>query len=993
MKTRAKKTLSVLLSIVMLASVFAGMTFTASAASSGTCGANLTWTLNDDGLLTVSGAGPMTDYTVFGSSQSPFKGNTDIKTVVIGSGVTSIGAYAFLDCGNLTSAEIPDSVTSINEGALAGTGLPSVEIPGSVEVIAMNAFTGCGSLTSVTIPDGVESISANAFRQCINLATVRIPQSVTTIGSFAFMSCYNLTSVNIPDRVTNIGAAAFEGCISLTALALPSGVTMIGGDAFSGCSSLTDVYYAGSEAQWNNINIRTGNEILTGANIHYSSILFGSYPQSEVTDADLKAALDAADKVWASYRYYSCEGSREDGEMVFGDWMQFADFFCGGEKYRAVKFTEYRPYYTGCRSDALYSYQYDNGYSTNNVYYFKYEPLIWRVLDPSAGYIMCESIVDAQAYQNTVYLNGDVYYQTIRVPIYANDYVNSSIRFWLNYDFFKTAFTGGQKAKIKTTELNNDGYYTLTGDPDHTQYDSDLTNDEIFMLSYDEALDPSYGFSSDSYTVDTARQAKGTDYAECQGLFVDDSGCSSWWLRSPGVDSEYACYVNYIGRADVGAIVDDTGYGVRPACMLSGLSSDTAVSETLFSCVKAGHIHGAAVIENNVAPTCTAAGSYDNVIYCTNCGVQVFRDTVTVSAAGHTYGDTGDARFTCTVCGEVDNDLKAAIEELAAAKATLAGAIETAREYYGSIKDDYPVIADDLDTKLQQAEGVLANAAAAIDEVNSMIELAGTALDAAKETVAAQALIDAIGTVEYTAESKEKIDAARAAYDALTDAQKALVDPDAVTALNDASAAYALLKNKAAFADYRGTVKALADGMKLEGDSDACTALIEAAKAAVDAVTYDEDKTLDENKDAVDGAAALTQLAAALAEQRAAEADDPKEVFEEYRATLLTLAQALRRDGDSEAVTALIDDAVAALTGFTYDEEKTLDENEEALSKVLALFADRVKSQRRAERQEYLNHQPCSLCGKHHTGSLLENFIGVIHGIIWIMRSIALIAA
>jgi hypothetical protein len=359
----------------------------------------------------------------------------------------------------------------------------------------------------------------------------------------------------------------------------------------------------------------------------------------------------------------------------------------------------------------------------------------------------------------------------------------------------------------------------------------------------------------------------------------------------------------------------------------------------------------------------------------------------------HVYGDTGDARFTCTVCGEVDNDLKAAIEELAAAKATLAGAIETAREYYGSIKDDYPVIADDLDTKLQQAEGVLANAAATIDEVQTMTGLAGTALDAAKETVAAQALIDAIGTVEYTAESKDKIDAAKAAYGALTDAQKALVDPDAVTALNDASAAYALLENKAAFADYRETVKALADGMKLEGDSDACIALIGAAKEAVDAVVYEESKTLDENKEALDEAAALTQLAADLAAQRAAEADDPREAFEVYRETLLTLAEALRHNGDSEAVTALIDEATAALTGFTYDEAKTLAENEDALSDVLTRFADSVRAQRKAERQEYLNHQPCSLCGQHHTGSLMENMIGVIHGLIWIMRSIVLIAA
>ena len=102
--------------------------------------------------------------------------------------------------------------------------------------------------------------------------------------------------------------------------------------------------------------------------------------------------------------------------------------------------------------------------------------------------------------------------------------------------------------------------------------------------------------------------------------------------------------------------------------------------------------------------------------------------------------------------------------------------------------------------------------------------------------------------------------------------------------------------------------------------------------------------------------------------------------------------QALRKDGDSEAVTALIDELVQALNDIAYDDAKSLAENEEALSDVLALFAGRVKSQRHAERQAELNKQPCSLCGEHHTGSLLENFIGVIHGIIWIMTCVALIA-
>ena len=252
--------------------------------------------------------------------------------------------------------------------------------------------------------------------------------------------------------------------------------------------------------------------------------------------------------------------------------------------------------------------------------------------------------------------------------------------------------------------------------------------------------------------------------------------------------------------------------------------------------------------------------------------------------------------------------------------------------------------------------------------------------------------INDIGTVEYSGECKARIEAAQKAYTALDDDKQAQVGADAVKTLHDAADAYDLLESKAAFGEYKDSLKALADGMKREGDPDVCAALIGDVKTAVDAVEYDESKTLDKNKKNLDGAAALEQLAAALAEARAA-AEDPHVIFEGYRATVLSQADAMHKGGDSEAVAALIDEAVAALTGYAYDEAKTLAENEEALDDLLTLFEGKVQAQRRADRQDYLNHQPCSLCGEHHTGSLLENFVGVFHGLIWIVRCFIFIAA
>lgn len=190
-------------------------------------------------------------------------------------GLTSIGDYAFNNCSNLTSVNIPDGVTSIGAQAFCEcTNLASVNIPNSVAKIASQAFDNCRNLTSVTIPNGVNSIGTQAFSFCTSLTSVNIPDSVTLIESSPFFSCINLTeltvskdnqkykshenciytkdgktliaaaagskSVTILDGVTSIGCIAFWGC-SLTSVAIPNTVTSIGESAFSECTNLTSV--------------------------------------------------------------------------------------------------------------------------------------------------------------------------------------------------------------------------------------------------------------------------------------------------------------------------------------------------------------------------------------------------------------------------------------------------------------------------------------------------------------------------------------------------------------------------------------------------------------------------------------------------------------------------------------------------------------------------------------------------------------------------------
>ena len=252
--------------------------------NSGTCGNNLTWTLDSEGVLTISGTGDMTDYESTYNSSSPFQYITSapwgeyyssVKTANISSGVTSIGSSAFFGCKYLRSITIPDSVTSIGFEAFSNCQvLISITIPDSVTSIGDYAFRGCHSLTSITIPNSVTSIGEYAFLGCSSLERITVDTdnpvyhsngnclietetkaliagcknsiipsdgSVTSIGGSAFYKCYSLTSVTIPDSVMSIGDSAFSWCTSLTSITIPDNVTSIVDYAFSYCTGLTSV--------------------------------------------------------------------------------------------------------------------------------------------------------------------------------------------------------------------------------------------------------------------------------------------------------------------------------------------------------------------------------------------------------------------------------------------------------------------------------------------------------------------------------------------------------------------------------------------------------------------------------------------------------------------------------------------------------------------------------------------------------------------------------
>ena len=235
---------------------------------SGTWG-DLNWTLHiqdENGILSISGNGAMNDFSQ-NSRDAWRKYKSCISSVTIENGVTSIAAYSFEGCERLVSISIPNSVTNIYS----------------------MAFTHCSNLPSINIPDGV-----------------------TAIYPYTFMSCYKLSSVNIPEGVTSIWTQAFSYC-SMPSINIPESVKTIGYAAFVCCDNLTDVYYGGTQAQWQQISIDSYNYPLTSATIHYISA------PDFILPVDLTAIEEEAFTAGAFTHVKLSENTTKIGPRAFAD--------------------------------------------------------------------------------------------------------------------------------------------------------------------------------------------------------------------------------------------------------------------------------------------------------------------------------------------------------------------------------------------------------------------------------------------------------------------------------------------------------------------------------------------------------------------------------------------------------------------------------------------------------------------------------------------------
>ena len=207
-------------------------------------GGMLAGILNELGLkspssLKLSGTLGVSDFTTLRNIQS--LEHLDISRV----NLSVLPTEAFLECTNIKSVILPNTLTAIGTQAFWGSSLVSISIPASVEEIRGSAFFGCSSLKTVTFEKGSKLNTVAGFSHCTSLTTIEIPASVETIGQYAFNDCTSLHTVTFEkgSKLKTIGSDVFLNCTSLTMIEIPASVETIEDQAFEGCSLLATVTF------------------------------------------------------------------------------------------------------------------------------------------------------------------------------------------------------------------------------------------------------------------------------------------------------------------------------------------------------------------------------------------------------------------------------------------------------------------------------------------------------------------------------------------------------------------------------------------------------------------------------------------------------------------------------------------------------------------------------------------------------------------------------
>ena len=624
----------------------------------GTYGDNLSWVLDKDGVLTISGTGEMK-----ASDEEEYPAwlnyGPEIKSVVIADGITNIDATAFSYCTALEKITIPDSVTTIGE----------------------SAFALCSSLTEIAIPGNVTSIGAGAFYGCSALTKITLPDGVTTIGESAFASCSSLTEIAIPGNVTSIGAGAFYGCSALTEITIPASVTSIAVNAFEDCTSLVSI-----NVDENNANYSTYDGVLYNKD---KTVLL-RHPQGKKDDSFV--FLPSVTTI-GEYAFYGCDVCTTTEKQTIQGYGTFYIYYLNvpytvtsvgenafdsiiipGGNYCFYYIEFYNPnceIYDSAstikKSDFLLIGGYDG--STAQAYATKYNRTFASLgampEDHTPAALIRENEVVATcttegSYDLVVYCadegcNKELHRATVKVKALGHSFTNyepsaADPNVEIAYCDNQCGATDERKVAVHehaaySSAKENEVAATCEENGSYDLITYCVCGEEISRETVTESA-LGHSFTQYEQTVAPDCENEGKEVAVC------DNGCKTENERTVaalGHDPLEAVKENIVGADCVNA----GSYDLVVYCDVCGdeLERTPVTGEAL------GHTPAEAVKENEVDADCVNDGSYDLVVYCDVCGEEISRETVTTDALGHTPLDAvkeNEVAATCEKGGSYD---------------------------------------------------------------------------------------------------------------------------------------------------------------------------------------------------------------------------------------------------------------------------------------------------------------------------------------------------
>ena len=616
---------------------------------SGFCGNGLVWTLDEDGVLTVTGDGEMYDYSF---SEYPeldvppwYSLRGDILTLVLGPGVTSVGQYAFRGCEDLECVRIPGSVSGIGYGAFSGCDrlytvyfdgpeyqwsslyIGSGNEPlGSAAVYYILTAGSCGS-------EGCDlrwTISTNG-RLTVSGTGDMADYSASGSNSAPWYSYKDsITSLVVEEGVESIGSYAFSDCYSLYSVTLPASVRSVGSSAFSGCYCLYDVYYGGVGEPWYVVDVASGNDPLTGAVLHYTL--------AAGTSGDVRWTLDGGGLLtvfgtgemadytgqapWYAYRNGITALLLEEGVTSVGAYA-FAD--CGALSY--IMLPE--------------SLQYIDAYAFTDCTSLTQLTVPAGTLEiGECAFTGCTGLTELTVLgqETAILAQGTDFAPAVCAPACSAAHAYAAAN-----DLSFTVVEGDLSAHIYDA-------YEWTWNEELTEATLTLFcargDDALVLTAQISAVTTEAACSAEGSTVCTATAAyDGETWTQTRSKTLPALGhdWGEWAVTTEpsctadGVETRSCARCHESETRPVGAPGHDyTATVTAPTCTAGGCTTHTCSrcgdSYTDEPTDPLGHLSGGPVHENEAAPTYTEAGGYDEVEYCCRCGLELSRTHVTVPA-------------------------------------------------------------------------------------------------------------------------------------------------------------------------------------------------------------------------------------------------------------------------------------------------------------------------------------------------------------------------